>query len=581
MVQAVRDSIDIVEIAGDLTRLQKKGKRYQGLCPFHKEKTPSFSVDPDQGLFYCFGCGEGGDAIKLFQQSSGDDFPAAIEALARRYGIALPAASAAGPSLERRKDHTAVLEAAAGFFRQCLLRSDFARQYLEDRQIPKSLGESFGLGYAPQGWHELQKDLGQRFPLELLIETGLVGRSERSGDPYDRFRHRLMFPIHSPAGRLVGFGGRTLGDDRAKYVNTPETEAFSKGKLLYGFHLAKRNLRDGGKALLVEGYFDVIGAAASGIPWSVAGMGTALTPEQAKLLARYTDEVIVAYDGDSAGEKAFQRALPILLAAGLGVRRARFPEGHDPDSLRLELGADEVLRHVDTARDGVELEIDRLIPATRNIDPREKSRIASQIGEILRPMRDKIVRQAYGQRASQRLDVPLDLLFRRVGPAPAPDIESQPKRSSPEVSKAGMEEVALRLMLVPGTQIPPCERLPPKEIFFDAQCRNIYEAFCALYRDGEPMAPASSAVIARLDPESGAIDRAAQLLLQVSDSDEGNLQATLDHLLHRWQKCRRPELHRQIREAEEQQDQPRLDQLLEEQKSLIHSLHPATTGKLW
>lgn len=580
VVQAVRESIDIVDIANELTRLQKKGKRYLGLCPFHKEKTPSFSVDPEQGLFYCFGCGEGGDAIKLYQQNSGDDFPAAIESLAQRYGIPLPEVGAS-PADQRRSDHTAVLEAAAAFFRQSLLRSDIARSYLENRQIPKALAESFGLGYAPQGWHELQQELGRRFPLDALVETGLVGRSDRTGEPYDRFRHRLIFPIHTPAGRLVGFGGRTLGEDRAKYVNTPETDAFRKGQLLYGFHLAKRDLRDGSKALLVEGYFDVLGAAASGIPWSVAGMGTALTADQARLLARYTDEVIVAYDGDPAGEKAFQRSLPILLASGLGVRRARFPAGHDPDSLRLEKGPEEVQRLVDQAIDGVELEIDRLIPDSLGFDPRSKTKIASAIGEVIQPMRDNILRQAYGQRAAERLGVPIEMLFRRFGPAPPPENPSLQKPAAQQVSRAGAEENAVVLMLRPGTAIPPFERLPPKEIFFDEQCRNIYAAFCALYKDGEPTAPVSSAVIAELDPESGAIDRAAQLLLKVSDSDEVDLQATLDTLLRRWQKCRRSELQRQLREAEEQQDRTRLDQLLEEQKSLIRSLHPAMTGKLW
>src|SRR4029077_5868490 len=174
--------------------------------------------------------------------------------------------------------------------------------------------------------------------LSDLEAAGLVGRSEKSGEPYDRFRNRLMFPIYTPAGRLVGFGGRTLGDDVAKYVNTSETEQFHKGNLLYGLHLAKREVRESGRAVLVEGYFDVIGAVACGLEGAIAGMGTALTPEQAKLLSRYAEEVVVAYDGDNAGENAFRRALPLLLGDGLAVRRARFPGTHDPDSLRLGQG---------------------------------------------------------------------------------------------------------------------------------------------------------------------------------------------------------------------------------------------------
>ncbi|MCP4658530.1 MAG: DNA primase, partial [bacterium] len=352
LVQAVRDTVDIVEIAGEMTRLKQRGKRYKGLCPFHKEKTPSFSVDHAAGLFYCFGCGTGGDAIKLYMQQSGDDFPAAIEALARRYGIPLPAAPVSGRAKQER-DVGGALEAAAEFFAAGLRKSEFARRYLDERQISPALRELYGLGYAPDGWRNLLEAVRGRIPLEDLIAAGLVGRSAKSDEPYDRFRHRLMFPIYTPSGRLVGFGGRTLGDDPAKYVNTAETERFHKGNLLFGFHQAKRALRDGGRALLVEGYFDVLGAAASGIDGSVAGMGTALTPEQARLLARYVDEVTIGYDGDEAGEKATRRSLPILLAAGLTVRRALFPAGHDPDSLRVEAGAAAVRERVEAAEDAV------------------------------------------------------------------------------------------------------------------------------------------------------------------------------------------------------------------------------------
>ena len=238
LVQAVRDAVDIVAIASDHTRLRKAGRRYQGLCPIHKEKSPSFSVDPTQGLFYCFGCGAGGDAIKLHMLTTGDDFPAAIENLAMRYGIPLPSRSEARFTGGRpEQDIEGALQAALEFFRDQLRRSAFAREYLEKRRIPPELVERFGLGYAPEGYENLLPALRARVPQQDLEAAGLIGRSER-GTLYDRFRHRLMFPIHNAAGRLVGFGGRTLGDDKAKYVNTAETDRFHKGSLLYGLHLA-------------------------------------------------------------------------------------------------------------------------------------------------------------------------------------------------------------------------------------------------------------------------------------------------------------------------------------------------------
>ena len=581
LVQQIRDAIDIIDIASEVTRLQKRGQRYLGLCPFHNEKTPSFSVDPNQGLFYCFGCGAGGDAIKLFMQHTGDDFPAAIESLAHRYTIPLPIAESDGPP---RRDPTKALDAAARFFSKHLRQSDGPKEYLDRRQIPSELRERYGLGYAPDSWDRLLQSLGQKVSREDLEATGLVARSQKSGKFYDRFRHRLMFPIATPSGRLVGFGGRTLGDDRAKYLNTSETDYFHKGSLLYGFHQAKRSIRATGRALLVEGYFDVLGAAAAGIDWAVAGMGTALTAEQAKLLARYADEVILAYDGDEAGEKACRKSLPLLLAAGLSVRRAEFPDGHDPDSLRLERGADAVRQAVEEAADAVTREIHKLTPPEARRDPQLRSSAADAISELLRPIRDGVLRYTYGQAAAERLMIPLDLLWKKAGrgieasPAPAAPL---PRTKPKEVRSE--EEKALQLLLHTNGDLPALADLPPAEIFIDPDCRNIYATFCALYRgeDGTAKPPGASEIVSRLNREEGAIDRLARLLLEDFDSAAEDLALTLQRLEHRWRKRRQPELIRQIRQAQREGDQILLDQLLEEKTSLSRRLHPDSDGRLW
>jgi DNA primase len=361
LVQQVRHAIDIVDIAGAMTSLKRQGRKYTGLCPFHKEKSPSFQVDPQLALYHCFGCGAGGDAIDLYMRHSGDDFPAAIESLARRYGIPLPAPEedSRGPE---GPDPSAAFEEAQAFFQRQLDRSDFPRQYLDGRQISPELRKRYGLGYAPDGWTGLLDALRPRLGADLLLAVGLVGRAEESGRLYDRFRHRLMFPIFSPAGRIVGFGGRTLGDDRAKYVNTAETAFFKKGELLYGLHQAKRGIREAGRAVLVEGYFDVLAVAASGIEGAVAGMGTAFTADQARQIARYADEVVMAYDGDDAGRTAAERSLPILLGAGLTVRMAMFPNGEDPDSLRIKDGKEAVGRALAGAVDAIWFDIEKKIP---------------------------------------------------------------------------------------------------------------------------------------------------------------------------------------------------------------------------
>jgi DNA primase len=588
LVQAVRDAADIVSIASEHTKLRKAGRRYQGLCPIHKEKTPSFSVDPVQGLFYCFGCGAGGDAIKLHMLSTGDDFPAAIESLATRYGIPLPSRETkAGSRTER--DLEGALQAAQAFFTDQLRKSSFAREYLEKRRIPPELIERFGLGYAPDAWRTLIPALQARIGLADLEAAGLVARPEKGGEPYDRFRNRLMFPIHNPSGRLVGFGGRTLGDDKAKYINSNETDRFHKGLLLYGLHLAKKEIRESGRAVLCEGYFDVIGAVACGLEGAVAGMGTALTPEQTKQLARFAEEVVVAYDGDNAGENAFRRALPLLLGEGLAVRRARFPAGHDPDSLRLEAGIEAVAAAVQDAGDAVVAEIERLAPPEAGREPQVQAKAAGAVAELLRPVPDPILRFSYARIAAERLGVPVEMLSRRVGsgpsgagagagaPAPGP---AGPVRKPDEGLSWNVEKLVLAQLLDGTEAIPPAEDLPPPEAFLDPECRNIYQTFCTLYAGGTgspPAAPDARAVLAELGAEGRSVDLMAGILLERNFtsgvSGRSGLLESLEKLEDRWRKQRNRELASWIREAEIRKDSARLETLLQEKERLSHGLH--------
>jgi DNA primase len=607
LVQAVRDAVDIVAIASEHTRLRKAGRQYQGLCPLHKEKTPSFSVDPLRGLFYCFGCGTGGDAIKLHMLASGDDFPAAIETLAQRYGIPLPARSVR-PGEKPERDLEGALTAAARFFADRLRQTPLAQQYLAGRRVSAELGERFGLGYAPDGFQALIDALTPRVPLADLEAAGLAGRSER-GRPYDRFRHRLMFPIHNASGRLVGFGGRTLGDDRAKYINTAETDRFHKGHLLYGLFQARQEIRESRVAVLVEGYFDVVATVASGRAGTVAGMGTALTREQARLLARYADEVVVAYDGDAAGETAFERALPILLAEGLAVRRARFGEGHDPDSLRLAAGEAAVAAVVDAAEDAVLIGLRRVVPEPMP-SARLKAAQATAITELLGPIRDPMIRQDYVRRAADLLGVSEGELASRFkelkgwqGVAPAsrsaagggPSAGGAAGAPASPAGDAGAdgagsrspgprevrteEEKTLALLLSPetATSLPPAAELPPAEVFFDVECRNIYRAFCTLYAEGGNSPPEARAVRTRIGSREASVERLARIVLEEPfDPGKSGVLESLEKLLRRWRQQRLRELQSEIIEAQRRGDSTRLASLLEEKTGLSRSLHRGT-----
>jgi len=608
LIAAVRQAIDIVSIAEEHTKLTRRGRRSSGLCPLHREKTPSFTVDPEQGLFYCFGCGAGGDAIKLHMLLSGDDFPAAIESLARRFGIPLPTVAVRrGGNAER--DLESVLEEAARWFGKELEKSSGPRQYLERRGISWELAQRYGVGFAPPGWEGLKHALGPqggpRIPETTLEQAGLLSPSEkRPGERYDRFRNRLMFPIRNASGAIVGFGGRALGaDDKPKYLNTPETERFRKGTLLYGLDQAKRAVREAGRAFLVEGYFDVLGAVAAGVEGVVASMGTALTAEQAALLARYCGEVIVGYDGDRAGQEASKRALSILLPAGIAVRRALLPEGQDPDSVRLAQGNDALLRLVAAAPDAVEHELQRMVPAAPT-DPQEQARLAGPIVELLQPVKDPILRWAYGRRAADRLGVPAELLAQRLGKpvAAAAGARKAPARAVTAARAPGrlLEEATLRfaLALLPdgpkaGT-LPPASSLPPLEVFWAEDCRNLYATFRVLYLEHDGAAPRIAELRDRLEAEGGVgVDLLARLVIEGPDPPAGELPSralskavpcedmlatSLAELLDRWRRDRLKQLNRDIHEAQRAGEQSRLDALVEERQVLSRTVHLGDAG---
>ena len=504
--------------------------------------------------------------------TSGDDFPAAIESLARRYGIPLPTKSPAAARRQRREQGLGeVLEAAEEFFRANLGKYEKPRRYLERRRISNELIDSFRIGYAPAEWRALKDSLTGRFGVEALEKAGLLSRSpRRPEDPFDRFRDRLMFPIRTTSGQLVGFGGRTLGDDKAKYINTAETSRFQKGRILYGLERAKRALRESRTAILVEGYFDVLGVAAAGLEGAVASMGTALTAEQCKLMARFSDQVVVAYDADDAGEKAFRRALPVLLSAGLAVLRPALPRGLDPDAVRLEEGPERLAQLIDEAADAVTREIRRLAPLATRSDPRIQARAARSVVELLRAIPDSVLRYGYAKQAADRLGLPVNLLLERLKKTghKAPR-ERERRRDSPVRS---IEERVLEMLLA-GRQQLAVDELPPPATFLDPEYRNIYRVYLDLYSSSGRV-PESREVLSGLSSEDGSVDRIARLLLEQSaGSDRRELMEALRQLRRRWQQQQLKELAAKIREAQQQKDDDRLQQLLDEKAEISRALH--------
>lgn len=345
-VEQVKSSVDIVGIVGEYVRLRKAGtNRYVGLCPFHTEKSPSFSVHQGIQIYKCFGCGVGGDVLKFVQEMERLTFPEALKAVAERAGLAMPKRNEYHDPESRLRDALyAMNEAAAQLFRENLHSSNGAeaRAYLAKRGVDKQLSEHFGLGFSERGGQQLVKRLQESGASPEAVEaSGLVLKRD-GGGLYDRFRGRLMFPIHNEGGRIIGFGGRALAPgDEPKYLNSPETPVYRKSFLLYNLHRAKDAIRKQEFTVLVEGYMDVIGVSAAGIHNVVASCGTALTPAQVKIVKRHSDRIVVNFDPDTAGANAAERSIDILLAEGMHVRILELEGGLDPDEYVKQFGAKE------------------------------------------------------------------------------------------------------------------------------------------------------------------------------------------------------------------------------------------------
>ncbi|MGE1082242.1 DNA primase [Pseudomonas shirazensis] len=341
---------DIVDVVSSRVQLKKTGKNYSACCPFHKEKSPSFTVSPDKQFYYCFGCGAGGNALGFVMDHDNLDFPQAVEDLARSAGMEVPREEGRRGNKPRQPTDSPLyplLEAAAEYYRQAL-RSHQTRKaavdYLKGRGLSGEIARDFSLGFAPPGWDNLMKHLGaDSLQQKVMIDAGLLIENAESGKRYDRFRDRVMFPIRDSRGRIIAFGGRVLGDDKPKYLNSPETPVFHKGQELYGLYEARKHNRSLDEIIVVEGYMDVIALAQQGLRNAVATLGTATSEEHLKRLFRVVPSVLFCFDGDQAGRKAAWRALESTLSSLQDGRRARFlflPEGEDPDSLVRAEGTD-------------------------------------------------------------------------------------------------------------------------------------------------------------------------------------------------------------------------------------------------
>jgi DNA primase len=427
-LERLKQSADIVEVVSAHTDLRRQGARWVGLCPFHEERTPSFSVEPQEKLYHCFGCGVGGDVIKFVEEKEGLGFTEAVELLADRYGVELereredPQAEA---RRQRRRRLEQLLDRAAAFYASYLWDSKEAgkaREYLAERGLGEDVLRAFGVGYAPSAWDTILVR-GQRagFQVEELRGVGLAQRG-RGGGEYDRFRSRIMFPIRDRRGRVLGFGGRAMRSDQgAKYVNTAETDFFHKSQILYGVDRAKAAIAKAGRAVVVEGYTDVLALHQAGVEEAVGVMGTAITGEQVKTLSGMVEGVVLALDADSAGQEAMLRAQRVAAGRRMRLRVAAMPAGEDPAEMMAgPRGAERFEELLSGAVELSDFQVGLVLDGTDVNSPAERDRALEEVAPILAGMGETAIRDDLVRRVADRLDLePAMVMGRVVAASPA------------------------------------------------------------------------------------------------------------------------------------------------------------------
>lgn len=443
------DRVDIVDVVNSRVPLKKTGKSHKACCPFHEEKSPSFTVAQDKQFYYCFGCGAGGNALSFIMEFDRIDFLPAVELLAKNVGMEIPREAVANPKAKQHRDDLySVVTEADNFYRQKLRAAEAkpAVEYLKGRGLTGKIAAQFGIGYAPQGWDNLLKVAGtSEEKVKLLADSGMLVVKPEEKKQYDRFRHRIMFPIRDQRGRTLGFGGRVLDDSTPKYLNSPETPIFHKGRELYGLYEARQALKEIPYLLMVEGYMDVIALAQFGIHNAVATLGTALTENHLQKLFRYTSEIVFCFDGDSAGRRAASRSLDIALPEmrdGVTAKFLFLPEGEDPDTMVRNLGAEKFQTQIQNATPLSKFLFEEMAEGIDIETGEGKAKLSKLIAPKINQIPAGVFKQLMLEELSRKTSIAVDDLKTYVGshatkasqpiePSPAYNEESSPQNWEP------------------------------------------------------------------------------------------------------------------------------------------------------
>lgn len=576
LLEDIRSRTSIVEIVTEYMTLKKSGRNFIGLCPFHKEKTPSFTVNADKQIFRCFGCGEGGDIFSFVMKINNISFPEAVKHLADRIGIVMtypqPAYGEAGQP-DIKKDLYRINSLAVSFFSKNLQSRNGikAREYLQNRQIKDSLTREFNVGYALEGWRNLKDHLQREdISLKLAEKAGLV-IPKNDGDYYDRFRGRMIFPIEDLQGNIIAFGGRIIGEGEPKYLNSPESPIYTKGRNLYALRKARDFIREKDFVLIVEGYFDLLALWNAGFRNTVATLGTALTREHADLIKRYTRRVVILFDPDAAGKTAVERSISLFLEKGIEARVVVLPDGYDPDLFVRKYGGNSLEDMVSRGRSVVDYYIDEIIGGGGTVEKTLESvrNSLSFVTNIENPLEKNL----FIKRISERLSIDESLLKEEV--STLKKAHQKNTGNSPEsVSKVDVDRVELSLlhvMMEHPSVIPEIMSENVLEFFLDTNLKNLGETLKQTFDQEKKIEIANVlSCLESIPVRQKLLEFAMSEPLSDKAINEKVLKDIVKKIKLRWYQKRHKELKIKLIKAQEDNNLELCDQILLEKERLLH-----------
>lgn len=507
----------IEDVVGQYVQLTRRGSNLFGLCPFHSEKTASFSVAPDKQIYYCFGCHKGGGVVNFIMEQESLDYPDAVRFLAKRAGLEVPEDPSYASAYKRQERLWALCKDAARYFRDQLFSTagKAAQAYIAQRGLSRQTVTRFGLGFAPDGWSGLLDAMTQKgYEKQELLDAGLVVRSQTKGSLYDRFRNRLMFPIIDIRGNVIGFGGRVMDDSKPKYLNSPETVIFNKRKNLFALNIARKSKQ--GRIILTEGYMDAIALHQYGFDCAVASLGTSLTDEHAAILAKYTNQVVITYDGDEAGQNATRRAISMLEKTGVQVKVLRMQGAKDPDEFLKKFGADRFKLLLERSENHVEYQLDSLKRQFDLTADDQRVEFLKQAARLVSGLPNAVEREIYGVRAAEAGGISAEAMKLEVGKAFKQRVAREQKKQEQRdlepavavqppsrelrydnVRSAMAEEGVVQMILKEPAMLDSCTELTPEQ-FSAPLLGRVYELLRRRYEAG--LAVSLGALAEELNP---------------------------------------------------------------------------------